>query len=565
MSTTHSPSETQHLAKTPTGISGLDELTLGGLPTGRPTLLCGAAGCGKTLFAMTFLVNGATRYGDHGVFMSFEERAVDLSANVASLGYDVEDLVAAKKIAIDHVRIERAEIEQSGEYDLEGLFVRLNYAIDSVGAKRVVLDTIEALFSGFTDTAVLRAELRRLFAWLKDKGVTAVITGERGDGQLTRYGIEEYVSDCVILLDNRVQEQVTTRRLRVVKYRGSAHGTNEYPFLIDDEGISVLPITSAGLGHPISDKAVESGVPGLDEMLGKSGFYRGSSVLISGLAGSGKSTFGGSFVRAACARGERALYFAFEESPDQIVRNMQSVGIDLGACVASGLLRFEAARPSLYGFEMHLARMNRDIERFSPSVLVVDPISAFRGPHTEIHATLVRLADICKTRGITAMFTSLSATSEMMDESERSVSSLMDCWISLRIVEASGERNRVLYLLKSRGMNHSKQLREYRLTDDGIEMLDAYLGHDGVLTGSARAAQEAQDREQELARRQSIERRRRELARRRAATERQVAELMAALESEESEVSTLIEQEEARETALETDRMTMAQRRNIRQ
>jgi len=556
--------ETQHLAKTPTGISGLDELTLGGLPTGRPSLLCGAAGCGKTLFAMTFLVNGATRYGEHGVFMSFEERAADLSANVASLGYDVEHLIEAKKLAIDHVRIERAEIEQSGEYDLEGLFVRLNYAIDSVGAKRVVLDTIEALFSGFTDTAILRAELRRLFAWLKDKGVTAVITGERGDGQLTRYGIEEYVSDCVILLDNRVQEQVTTRRLRVVKYRGSAHGTNEYPFLIDDEGISVLPITSAGLGHPISDEAVATGVPGLDEMLGKGGFYRGSSVLISGLAGSGKSTFGGSFVQAACARGEKALYFAFEESPEQIVRNMRSVGIELRQYVEAGLLQFEAARPSLYGFEMHLARMNRDIERFTPSVLVVDPISAFRGPSTEIHATLVRLADICKTKGITAMFTSLSATSDMMDESERSVSSLMDCWISLRDVEASGERNRVMYLLKSRGMNHSKQLREYRLTDNGIVMIDAYLGRDGVLTGSARAAQEAQDREQELARRQNIERRRRELARRRAATERQVAELMAALESEETEVSTLIEQEEARESALEADRVTMAQRRDIR-
>jgi len=557
-------SETQHLAKTPTGISGLDELTLGGLPTGRPTLLCGAAGCGKTLFAMTFLVNGAAQYGEHGVFMSFEERAVDLSANVASLGYKVDELVAAKKIAIDHVRIERAEIEQSGEYDLEGLFVRLNYAIDSVGAKRVVLDTIEALFSGLTDTAVLRAELRRLFAWLKDKGVTAVITGERGGGQLTRYGIEEYVSDCVILLDNRVQEQVTTRRLRVVKYRGSAHGTNEYPFLIDDEGISVLPITSAGLGHPVSDEAVATGVPGLDEMLGKGGFYRGSSVLISGLAGSGKSTFGGSFVLAACTRGERALYFAFEESPEQIVRNMQSVGIDLRSYVESGMLCFEAARPSLYGFEMHLARMNRDIERFAPSVLVVDPISAFRGPSTEIHATLVRLADICKTKGITAVFTSLSATADMMEEGERSVSSLMDCWISLRDVEASGERNRVLYLLKSRGMNHSKQLREYRLTDNGIDMIDAYLGHDGVLTGSARAAQEARDREQELVRRQGIERRRRELARRRAATERQVAELMAALESEESEVSTLIEQEEARERALEADRVTMAQRRDIR-
>ncbi len=549
------------LSKTPSGITGLDALTLGGLPTGRPTLLCGSAGCGKTLFAMTFLVNGATRFGESGVFMSFEERAADLGENVASLGYDIDRLVADRQLVVDHVRIERSEIEESGEYDLEGLFVRLGYAIDRVGAKRVVLDTVEALFSGLADTGILRAELRRLFAWLKERGVTAIITGERGDGQLTRYGIEEYVSDCVILLDNRVEDQVTTRRMRVVKYRGSAHGTNEYPFLIDDQGISVLPITSAGLGHAIFDDAIPTGVAGLDAMLGIGGYFRGSSILVSGLAGTGKSTFGASFVDAACARGQRCLYFAFEESPDQVVRNMRSVGIDLGRHIAAGLLTFEAARPSLYGFEMHLARMNRDIERVDPAILVVDPISAFRGPTTEIHATLVRLADLCKTRGITAVFTSLSEAGEQMDETDRSVSSLMDTWVSLRDLEANGERNRVLYLLKSRGMNHSKQLREYRLTDRGIEMIDAYVGPDGVLTGSARAAREAQEREAGLTRRQTTERRRRELQRRRIAAERQIDEMRAALEAEESEVAMLIEQEEARENALSADRASMARRR----
>ncbi len=559
-----SSDDAARLAKTPTGIGGLDDLTFGGLPTGRPTLLCGAAGCGKTLFAMTFLVNGATMYGEPGVFMSFEERAADLATNVASLGYDVDGLVAAKKLAIDHVRVERAEIEESGEYDLEGLFVRLGYAIDTVGARRVVLDTIEALFAGFSDAGILRAELRRLFAWLKDRGVTAIVTGERGDGQLTRYGIEEYISDCVILLDNRVQEQVTTRRLRVVKYRGSAHGTNEYPFLIDDQGISVMPITSAGLNHRTSQEPVSTGVPGLDAMLGIGGYYRGSSVLISGLAGTGKSTFGAAFVDAACARGERCLYFAFEESPDQVVRNMRSVGIDLERHLDSGLLRFDAARPSLHGFEMHLARMHRDIERFTPAAIVVDPISAFRGPPSEIHATLIRLADICKSRGITAIFTSFSSAGEQMDESERSVSSLMDAWISLQDVEANGERNRVFYLLKSRGMNHSKQLREYRLTDNGIELVDAYIGPDGVLTGSARLTQEASEREAELARRQAIERRRREVARKRASTERQIAEMRSTIEAEEIEVATLMEQEEAHERVLGTDRSAMAVERGLR-
>jgi len=546
------------LSKTATGIKGLDDLTFGGLPTGRPSLLCGAAGCGKTLFSMTFLVNGATDYAEPGVFISFEERPKDLEDNVASLGFHVADLVREKKLVIDHIHIERSEIEESGEYDLEGLFVRLGYAIDSIGAKRVVLDTIEALFSGLADTAILRAELRRLFAWLKDKGVTAIITAERGEGQLTRFGIEEYVSDCVILLDNRVEEQITTRRLRVVKYRGSAHGTNEYPFLIDDEGVSVLPITSAGLEHKISQEAVSTGVADLDSMLSIGGYFRGSSILISGLAGTGKSTFGGSFVEAACKRGERCLYFAFEESPDQIVRNMNSVGVKLKGHREAGLLRFEAARPSLYGFEMHLARMNRDIERFDPKVIVVDPISAFRGPHLEIHATLVRLADICKSRGITAVFTSLSSVGDQMNESERSVSSLMDTWISLSDMEANGERNRVLYILKSRGMNHSKQLREYELTDDGIHFIDAYIGSEGVLTGTARLAQEAKERQASMVRQQNTEKLRRELVRKREATERHIAELHADLAREEDEVDTIINQEEAREAMLGSDRSKMA-------
>jgi circadian clock protein KaiC len=550
-----------HLPKTPTGIGGLDDLTLGGLPTGRPTLLCGAAGCGKTLFAMTFLVNGVTKFGEAGVFMSFEEREKDLATNVHSLGFVIEELIARKKLVIDYVRIERAEIEESGEYDLEGLFVRLGHAIDTIGAKRVVLDTVEALFSGLADTTVLRAELRRLFGWLKDKGVTAIITAERGEGHLTRFGIEEYVSDCVILLDNRVQEQVVTRRLRVIKYRGSAHGTNEYPFLIDDAGISVLPITSAGLGHAIYDEAVPTGVKDLDAMLGIGGYFKGSSVLFSGLAGTGKSTFGAAFAEAACKRGERCLYFAFEESPDQVVRNMRSVGIDLQPHIKSGLLKFEAARPSLYGFEMHLARMHRDIEQFKPAAIVVDPISAFRGPSTEIHATLVRLADICKTRGITVVFTSLSAVDEQMSESERSVSSLMDTWISLRDIEADGERNRILYLLKSRGMSHSKQIREYELSDDGIHLTEPYLGPEGVVTGAARMAQEAREREAEHERLELTEQRTRQIARKRDALERQIAEMRAALDAEEDEVSKLIEHQNIRTASVASDRAAMARKR----
>jgi circadian clock protein KaiC len=553
--------ETHELRKTPTGIAGLDAITLGGLPTGRPSLLCGSAGCGKTVFGMTFLVNGATLFGETGVFMSFEERAQDLTDNVASLGFDVDALVAEKKLLIDHVRIEPSEIEVSGEYDFEPIFVRLGYAIDQVGAKRVVLDTLEALFSGFKDQAVLRAELRRLFGWLKDRGVTAIITGERGDGQLTRYGIEEYVSDCVILLDNRVHDQVTTRRLRIVKYRGSSHGTNEYPFLIDERGISVMPITSAGLNHKISSEIVPTGVPDLDAMFGRGGFYRGSSILLSGLAGTGKSTFGGWFADSVCERGERCLYFAFEESPDQIVRNMRSAGIDLQRRVDSGLLKFESARPSLYGLEMHLTRMHRDIDEFQPSAVVVDPISAFRGVQSEIHATLLRLADTCKERGITALFTSLSLASDHANEADRGVSSLMDTWISLTDLEASGERNRVLFVLKARGMSHSNQMREYQLTSNGIKLVEPYIGAHGVLTGSSRQAQEALERAEQRIRKQETERRLRELERRRATTQRQISELQAALEAEVNEVDMLARQEALREEALLTDRTAMALKR----
>jgi circadian clock protein KaiC len=551
------------IAKSPTGIKGLDAVTMGGLPTGRPSLLCGAAGCGKTLFAMTFLANGARSYGENGVFMSFEERSVDLIENVASLGYDVSALIESGKLAIDHVRVEPAEIEESGEYDLEALFVRLGYAIDRIGAKRVVLDTIEALFSGFTDQAVLRAELRRLFGWLKEKGVTAIITGERGDGQLTRYGIEEYVSDCVILLDNRVLDQVTTRRLRIVKYRGSSHGTNEYPFLIDDDGISVMPITSAGLQHATSSDVVPTGVPDLDKMFGIGGFYRGSSVLISGLAGTGKSTFSASFADAVCSRGEKCLYFAFEESPAQIVRNMRSAGIDLQRHLDSGLLAFEAARPSLFGLEMHLARMNRDIEKFDPAAVIVDPISAFRGVQSEIHATLLRLADLCKARGITGIFTSLSLATDHVTESDRGVSSLMDSWISLTDVEASGERNRVMYVLKSRGMGHSNQLREYLLTDHGIRLIEPYIGANGVLTGAARLSQESSERDHDRARQQAIARRRRDLDRRRALVERQISDLRASLEAEEEEDHLIDEQDQAREGAFVDDRSAMASKRGV--
>jgi circadian clock protein KaiC len=549
------------LAKAPTGIAGLDAILFGGLPAGRPTLIAGAAGCGKTLIGLTFLVNGAVRFDEPGVLMSFEERTDDLVTNVASLGYDLEALVADNKLVIDYVRVERSEIEESGEYDLEGLFVRLGYAIDKVGAKRVVLDTLEALFAGLGDGPTVRAELRRLFGWLKDRGVTAIITAERGrEGQLTRNGLDEYVSDCVIGLDNRVEEQITTRRLRVIKYRGSAHGTNEYPFLIDQGGISVLPITSAGLEHSISDAIVPSGVAGIDAMLGQGGYYAGSSVLMSGSSGTGKTILSAHFVDAACERGEKAIFFSFEEAPSQILRNLRSVGIDLTKHVESGLLRFESARPSLFGLEMHLVLMMREIDKFNPSIVVVDPISAFRGTLSEVDSTLLRLVDLLKVRGVTALFTNLVGSLDL-DMSVTRLSSLMDTWIGLHDIEANGERNRGLYLLKSRGMSHSNQIREYLLTDRGVELVDPYIGAEGVLTGSARLSQEASEKAAILQRQQAVARRRREFDSRHAATERQIVDMRTALEVEEEELEASARQGEAEEAELEGGRTAIAARR----
>ncbi len=553
---------TTQLPKTPTGIIGFDEITDGGVPTGRPTLLCGAAGCGKTLFAMTFLVEGAEKFGEPGVFMSFEESAEDLSSNVASLGYDLNNLIDRKQLLIDHVQIDQSQIEETGDYDLEGLFVRLDYAITQIGAKRVVLDTIETLFGNFSDAGLLRAELRRLFEWLKNRGVTAIITGERGEGQLTRYGIEEYISDCVVLLDNRVIDQVTTRRLRVVKYRGSAHGTNEYPFLIDRKGISVFPVTSAGLDHHTSEEIVSSGIDQLDEMFDRRGYFRASSILISGLAGTGKTTFASSFVDKCCRQGEKCLYFAFEESPKQIVRNMQSIGLDLDEHLKSGLLQFEAARPSLYGVEMHLAKMHRDIAAFKPSIVVIDPISAFRGPATEVNSVLLRLTDLLKSHGITALFTSLSSVDDTMNDSDHAISSLMDSWISLSNTSSNGERNRILYVLKARGMGHSNQLREYQITTAGINVIPAYIGAAGVLTGSARVTQEASEREDAAAAQQDVGLRVRALARKRIIVERQIEDMHAELEDSEKEAMGLSANRKLQQNMIASDRSIMAKRRN---
>lgn len=552
------------LQKQRTGIPGFDEITGGGLPAGRPTLACGSAGAGKTLFAMEFLVRGATLYNEPGVFISFEETSEELATNVSSLGFDLQQLVADKKLILDYVFIERSEIEETGEYDLEGLFLRLGHAIDQIGAKRVVLDTLEALFAALPNEAIIRAELRRLFRWLKEREVTALITCERGEGTLTRYGLEEYVADCVILLDHRVEDQISTRRMRIIKYRGTSHGTNEYPFLIDEDGFAVLPITSLGLNHKAPTQRVSTGIARLDTMLGGKGFYRGASILVSGTAGTGKSTIAAHFVDAACQRGERALFFAFEESQDQIIRNMRSIGLHLEKHVKQGLLTFRNARPSNYGLEVHLALIHKAIAEYEPSVVVVDPITNFLGiadgPSTK--AMLTRLMDFLKTKQITAMFTSLTDSTTDVEDSQVGVSSLMDAWLLVKNIESNGERNRGLYILKARGIAHSNQVREFLMTDKGIELVDAYVGVEGMLMGSARAVQTARENAAMLGRKEARQRKQRELQRKQEWYEAQLVALRSQYETERDLIMRELAEDQRRENIRETQRIELARLRH---
>ena len=548
------------IEKAPTGIQGLDEITGGGFPRGRPTILCGGPGCGKTMLATEFLVRGATEFGEPGVFMAFEETAEENTQNVASLGFDLKSLSSRKKLLLDYVYVERSDIQETGEFDLEGLFIRLENAIKTVKAKRVVLDTIEALFSGFSNAAILRAELRRLFRWLKDRGMTTVITAERGEGSLTRQGLEEYVSDCVILLDHRITDQASTRRLRVVKYRGSFHGADEYPFLIGERGISVLPISSLGLQHNAPTQRLSTGISDLDQMLGGKGLYRGSTVLLSGTAGSGKSSIAAHFAAAACARGERCLYLAFEESAGQITRNMRSIGIDLNKWVDKGLLRITAQRPTQHGLEMHLLQTHTRVEEFRPRVVIVDPITNLitGGNDKEIRSILTRLIDFLKGRQITAMFTSLTSAGGELEHSEVGVSSLIDTWLLLRDLEVNGERNRGIYVIKSRGMAHSNQIREFFLTGQGVKLVPAYLGVEGMLTGSARVAQQLREQEETLARQLEVEKQRMDLKSKREALEQTIGQLRSQFFAEEKLLEHVVALSDRREARRQKGRDAMA-------
>lgn len=542
-----------------TGINGFDEITQGGLPKDRPTLICGEAGSGKTLFSIEFIVRGAVQYNEPGVFVAFEEKANELAANVASLGFDLKKLVKQNKIRIDYVHIERSEIEETGEYDLNGLFIRLGHAIDSIGAKRVVLDTIENLFSGLNNQAILRAELRRLFQWLKDKKVTAVITGEKGTGMLTREGLEEYVSDCVILLDHRVNNQISTRRLRVIKYRGSLHGTNEYPFLIDEEGISVLPVTSLKLEAKISSHRVSTGINSLDEMLDGKGFFKGASILVSGTAGTGKTSLAACFADAACKRNERCIYFAFEESPDQIIRNMRSIGVNLEKHIDNGLLKFHASRPTMYGLEMHLVVIYKMIKKFKPKTIILDPISNLItvGNVGEVKSILTRLIDFLQTQQITVMFTALSLNNIVNEQTDEGVSSLVDAWILIRDIELNGERNRGLYIMKSRGMNHSNQVREFTITDQGLQLEDVYLGPDGILTGSARQAHLLQQQTEALLLKHSLGRKDKEITRKAKALQAKIAMLTSEFESIKEELNNDSIEQDLRKEVMQKNRATI--------
>ncbi len=463
------------LPKCPTGIKGFDQITAGGLPKNRITLICGSAGSGKTLLGIDFLIKGAANYHEPGIFMSFEETEEELYKDVASLSLDLQGLVSQKKILLEHVLLGRRDIQEL-DFNLEGLFIRLEHAIDAIGAKRVVLDSIESLFAGLTDAGMLRLEIKRLFRWLKNKHVTAIVTGEPGEGSYTRHGLEEYISDCIILLDNRVNQEMAIRRIRVIKYRGSNHGTNEYPFVIDKDGLSVIPITSAGLDQPGTAKRVSTGIPSLDKMFQGGGFTRGSTILISGTAGTGKTSLAAAFAVERCKRGERCLFLSYEESSGQLIQNMSSIDIHLGPLVEKGLLRIVSTRPSFFGLEMHLLDLYKTIEEFKPQAVVIDPLTSLiaEGSQREIQSMVTRMIDLLKSKCITGLFTSLvSSTAQNYTSGEVGVSSLIDTWLVVRELEEEAGKRRIrgLYIVKSRGMGHSSDVHKLVLSDDGISIV----------------------------------------------------------------------------------------------
>ncbi|NUN65017.1 circadian clock protein KaiC [Pseudanabaena biceps] len=555
------------LAKCLTGIQGLDEITDGGLPQGRPTLICGSAGCGKTLFGVEFLVRGATLYGENGVLVTFEETAIELTKNVASLGWNLNQLIADGKILIDHIYIDPSEIEETGEYDLEALFLRLGYAIKKIGAKRVLLDTIEVLFAGLGNSNIVRSELRRLFHWLKDQGVTAVITGERGEKTLTRQGLEEYVSDCVIKLDQKTVEEIATRTIQIVKYRGSRHSNNEYPFLIEEDGISVLPITSLTLNHQVSNERISTGVAQLDDMFGGQGYYRGSSILVTGRAGTGKTSLAGYFAQATCARGERCLYLATEESPQQILRNLSSISLDLNPYVEQGLLQFDAVRPSNYNLEMRLFKIHQWIKKFQPRAIVIDPMSnlILSGSVMQTKSFFMRLIDYLKSKQITVFMTNLTAGDNELDQekTEVGVSSLMDTWLEVQTIKVNGERNRLLYALKSRGMPHSNQVREFIVNSEGVNLVEVYLGDGKVLTGTERINQELAEKALVKKRQQNFELQKRDFDREKQLLQAQINALQMQLASRDEEFALRLEDEEENQNATLANRAFMGKLRHL--
>ncbi len=555
------------LAKCFTGIQGFDEITDGGLPQGRSTLICGSAGCGKTLFGVEFLVRGATLYGENGVLVTFEETALELTKNVLSLGWNLNQLIAEGKILIDHIHLDPSEIEETGEYDLEALFLRLGYAIKKIGAKRVLLDTIEVLFVGLSNVGIVRAELRRLFSWLKAQGVTAVITGERGEKTLTRQGLEEYVSDCVITLDQKTFGEIATRTIQIVKYRGSRHSNNEYPFLIEEDGISVLPITSLNLNHQVSNERISTGISQLDDMFGGKGYYRGSGILVTGSAGTGKTTLAGYFAQATCARGERCLYLATEESPQQILRNLHSISLDLNPYVEQGLLQFDAVRPTNYNLEMRLFKIHKWIKQFQPSAIVVDPMSnlILSGSVMQTKSFFMRLIDYVKSKQITVFLTNLTSGETDIDQgkTEVGVSSLIDTWLELQTIKVNGERNRTLYALKSRGMQHSNQVREFIVNSQGVSLVEVYLGEGKVLTGTERINQELADRSLAKQRQQNFELRKRDFNRQKQLIQAQINALQMQLASHDQELALLLEEEEENQNITLANRAFMEKLRHL--
>ena len=539
-----------------TGVKGLDDVLGGGIPQGHAMLLVGKPGTGKSILSMEYLLHGIELHKENGVYISFEESEKQIISNAASFGWKFEEMVKKNKLAISYIDMQPEQMRTVGDYDLSALILRVKGAIKKVNARRVVIDGINNLLSTFDDERIIRSDLLRLIREIKEVNATIFITGERGHDSWSKMGFEEYLADGLMHLDNRTDGNYQTREIQVVKCRGINHYTGKSPFIINSEGMSIRPLITADFDYKVLKSRVSTGIADIDNMLGGKGLYRGSTVYITGPSGAGKTSISSSFANGACSRGERALFLAFEESSDQIIRNMKSIGLSLDKWVNEKLLYFYTARATTNSLEGHLDNIMTMVREVEPTCVVLDPISAFRpiANENETKLMLIRLNDYLRARKITTVFTALSSDGEYSEHADVQLSSIADTWIVVRIMDYKGERNNVMQLMKSRGMSHSRQMKEMYFTGNGLKLQNVYQGPEGVLTGAARIGQEKYEKLKEARNVIEIDKNRKKIERKKSLLEASIEALKHEYEEELEALHAAIEEAEEQNSKIKETR-----------